>query len=367
MKKELLILLFICPVVFYYVFSHHMKKSRAARTPLITMQDSFDSLLGKKTVDWNYIQTRQDLEDLDFYKAIYKKNRNYQYDAHPIFRIPKSVHLIWLGPRPFPRESVENIRTWMAHHPDWTFFFWTDRQRIPPCKGMKIRYVSDFDFKFLKEEYEESKNWGEKSDILRYEILYQRGGVYIDHDANCLRPFHGLHTGYDFYAGLEMPHEELEGLALTAGIGIIGAKPYHPVIRGAMQVISRRWKPMSEKFSGTDPLAQARLVSYRTYIALTLALKKNLNLPGNRDVIFPACYFYPKHGLPGFYSQHFYGTTWNNLGDSPTEQHLMQKLRHLRSRDAKIIRVEMMSLMALIGCFILYFMINQTMKKATKR
>ena len=367
MKKELLIFLFICPLVFFYVFFSHMKKNRTIPTPKVTMQDSFEKLLGEETVDWDYIQTRQDLQDLDFYKIIYEKNCNYQYDASPLFRIPKRVHLIWLGPRAFPRESVENIRTWLAYHPDWAFYFWTDRARLPPCNGMKMCNVRDFEFKFLENEYEESQNWGEKSDILRYEILYQKGGVYIDHDANCLRPFHGLHTGYDFYAALEMPHEELNELALTAGIGIIGAKAYHPVVRGAIQMIKDRWKPTTDKFKGTDPLVQARLVSYRTYVALTLALRKNLNLPGNRDIIFPACYFYPKHGLPGFYSEHFYATSWNNLKETVVEKQLMQKLRYLRSRDAKIIRVELMSLIALIGCFTLYFLIDRTLKKATHK
>ena len=94
MKKELLIFLFICPLVFVYVFSSQAKKSRAMRAPKVTMQDSFEQLLGKNSVDWNYIQTRQDVQDLDFYKTIYKKNINYQYDSSPIFRIPKIVDLI---------------------------------------------------------------------------------------------------------------------------------------------------------------------------------------------------------------------------------------------------------------------------------
>lgn len=364
MKKELIILLFICPLVFFYVFSSHVKKAGRAAAPKITMQDAFETLLGRHYDDWNYLQSKDDLEALDFYKMVYKKNERFQYDSSPSFRIPKAVHLIWLGPRPFPRESVENIRTWLAHHPDWTFYYWTDRKRIPPCKEMKVRDVKDFEFKFLGKQFEESRNWGEKSDILRYEILYQEGGVYIDHDANCLRPFHGLNTGYDFYACLEMPHEGIDNRALTAGIGIIGSKPSHPVIREAIQLVLSRWEAMAEKFAGTDPLVQARLVSYRTYIALTLALKKNLNLPGNQDIIFPACYFYPKHGLPGFYSEHFYGTTWNNLGESPIELSLNREFRQLKERDAKIVRLEIMSLIAIIGSFILYFLINHTIKRS---
>lgn len=365
MKKEFLIFLLICPLVFIYVFSSYMKKNQSGGSSKLKMQDSFEELLGKGTIDWNYIQTKQDFEDLTFYKKIYDKNCNHQYTSSPMLRIPKVIHLIWLGPRAFPKESIENVRTWFAHHPDWTFYFWTDRKRLPPVRGMRVEHIKNFPFKFLEKEYQESRNWGEKSDILRYEILYQKGGVYVDHDANCLRSFHRLNTGYDFYAALEMPHEELNGCALTVGIGVIGSRKGHPVIRSTIEHIMERWNPMKEKFRGTDPLVQARLVSYRTYIALTLALKNQLNLSGNCDIIFPACYFYPKHGLPGFYSEHFYKTSWNYLEETPIEHQLLQKLRHLRNRDAKIIRVELISFIAIIGCFILYFLITYMLNKTS--
>ena len=327
------------------------------------MQDSFEKLLGKETVDWNYIQTKEDLQDLDFYKIVYEQHVNYQWDVRPTFRIPKIVHLIWLGPSPFPIESIENIRTWLAHHPSWTFYFWTDRKRMPPCKDLQLRYIKDFTFQFLADEFQESQNWGEKSDILRYEILYQIGGIYIDHDANCLRPFDGLHTGYDFYAGLEMPHEKIGARALTVGIGLMGAKPYHPVIWGAIQMIINRWISVTEMFKGNDPFVQAQRVSHRTYMALTLALRNHFNLQGNRDIVFPACYFYPKHGLPGFYSYHFYGTTWNQLDSTFVEQQLIKKLHHLKNQDTQIVRVEIMSLIALFGCFILYFLIDKMLRR----
>jgi mannosyltransferase OCH1-like enzyme len=35
--------------------------------------------------------------------------------------------------------------------------------------------------------YSLAKNWGMKSDILRYEILQKFGGVYIDTDYECLQ------------------------------------------------------------------------------------------------------------------------------------------------------------------------------------
>lgn len=363
MKKELIVFLFICPLVFLYVFSNSMKLRRVERNTPLTLQHPFEALQGSKTNDWDYIQTKGDFEDLEYFKTLYDKNQHFQFSLSPIFKIPKTVHLIWLGPNPFPSGSVENVRTWMAHHPDWTFVFWTDRKRLSPCRGMEVRYVQDFNFEFLKEKFEESKNWGEKSDIWRYEILYREGGVYIDHDAVCLRPFHGLHTGYDFYACLEMPHEEIEKAALTAGIGIIGARPHHPVLKETIQIVLNRWDEVTTAFSSTDPLSEARRVAHRSYIALTYAFKKGLNRPENTDIIFPACYFYPKHGLPGFYSEHLYGTSWHNLHETTNEKHFSEALRILRNRDVKIIRIEFLCLFAMIGCFILYFLINKEIKR----
>lgn len=363
MKKELILFLFICPLVFFYVFSSNFKKSKPKVDSHLTLEDSFEKLQGFETEDWNYIQTKRDYKDLEMYETLYKKNKRFQFTSSPTFKIPTTVHIIWIGPRAFPAQSVSNIRSWMAYHPDWLFVFWTDRKRPPPCKGMEVRLLDNFDFEFLKEKYEESKNWGEKADIWRYEILYKEGGVYIDHDVKCIRPFHNLHTGYDFYAGLEMPHEGIDGLSVTAGNAVIGAKPLHPILRSTIDKVLGRWNEVTKKFSSCDPLVQARKVTHRTLIALTYGFDEGLNQAGNTDIVFPASYFYPKHGLIGFYSEHLYGSTWHNLDETQNEKYFSQTLRTLRERDAKILRVELLSLIALIGCFTLYFLVNREIKR----
>jgi len=333
----------------------------------LTLQDSFEKLQGDGTEDWNYIQTKRDYQALQHYSELYKKNFKHQFNSSPIFKIPKNVHLIWLGPKPFPSESVENIRTWMAHHPDWTFIFWTDRKRPAPCNGMKVRQLDSFHFEYLKERFEESNNWGEKSDMLRYEILNQEGGLYIDHDVSCLRPFHALHTGYDFYAGLEMPHEEIDSFALTVGISLIGTKPRHPVLRKAIQLVLDRWDDVTKRFSTSDPLVQARRVTYRTLVAMTYAFEEGIGHPGNTDIIFPASYFYPKGSATGFYAIHQYATTWHNLRETAPERFFRNMLRHIRDRDSKIVKVELLTLFAMIGCFILYCLINREIKTKRKQ
>jgi len=362
MKKEIIILLFICPIVCFYTFSHHMRSPKKKLHTQITLEDSFERLEGSEMEEWSYIQTSRDFQDLARYKMLYKKNYNHQFNCNAIFKIPRTIHFIWIGPQPFPSESVENIRSWIAHHPDWTFKFWTDRYHPSPCNKMQIQLLDEFSFQFLKDKFEESNSWKEKSNLWRYEILYQEGGLYVDHDTCCTRPFHSLHTGYDFYAALELPHEAIDSLALSAGIGVIGVKPYHPVLYETIAEVLSKWDEASNRFTTSAPRIQ-----HRTFISMTHALQRGLNHPDNIDIIFPASYFYPKKALPGFYSKHLYATYYHDdlNTKSPREQLIYQEMNHIHNRDEKIIRLELINLCFVIGSFFLYYLTNKEIKSKT--
>nr|NGX38134.1 Subversion of eukaryotic traffic protein A [Chlamydiota bacterium] len=202
----------------------------------------FLKLMGNETEHWIHVSKTDDVFALEKFEKLYERNKHRRFIEVGEFKIPKVVHFIWLGPRPFPPESVENVRSWIAHHPDWTVKFWTDRDRLPPCNSMEVCKVDDFPFLFLCHCYEQSENWGEKSDVLRFEILYQEGGVYVDHDANCLQTFAPLHRGYDFYCGLETPHPPFAGRNITSGIGVIGSRSFHPVVGRVIELIGKQWE-----------------------------------------------------------------------------------------------------------------------------
>ncbi len=277
--------------------------------------DSFDVAMGSHTKHWSNLTKQVDQDALAIFRDLFHRNSPRVTTAQGPVQIPKTVHFIWLGPRSFPPESVSNVRSWIAQNPTWKFIFWTDRPRQPPCAGMETIILKEYPFPFLGRCYSDSHNWGEKSDILRFEILFQQGGVYVDHDANCLTPFEPYHQAYRFYCGLETPHPEVVGRSITAGNGVIGSCPGHPVIRKVVELIDQRWDALKEKYPGSDGFSKTQIVMERTYIALTDALALSLETTSSNDIVFPATYFFPKKGLQPVLSKHFFANSWATTPD----------------------------------------------------
>jgi mannosyltransferase OCH1-like enzyme len=332
--------------------------------PVLVCAQDFYTLMGKETKHWNYLKEQEDRSFLENCKEVYEKSFKELAAQKKSTKIPKVVHFIWLGPKPFPPESVENVRTWMAQHPDWTFKFWTDRDRPTPCRGMQKILVKDFSFNKLERCFVQSQNFGEKSDILRYEILYQEGGVYVDHDANCLKSFQNLHTTYDFYCGLETPHEPFVGRTITCGNGVLGSRPKHPAVKRVIDLIGSRWDGLGKKYQGRDTYSKTEVVMQRTYIALTTALKEGvLNRDGNVDIVLPAAYFFAKSGMPSLYSKHFYATAWAEDRSAKTdfEKYARKKLEKILQKTQNI---HLLSVILLCGNLVLFIFLARNTRKA---
>lgn len=299
--------------------------------------NDFAALMGKGTPHWDHVHQECDLALLGQIESLYQKNKDAQFFTSTEYSIPPVIHLIWLGPKTFPSESVENLRSWIAYHPDWKIKLWTDRDREPPCDGIEMVDVSTFSFSRLGECYRHSSNWGEKSDLLRYEILLAEGGIYVDHDAYCIASFEGLARGYDFFCCLEPPHEPFVDLNVTCWNGLIGSRPGHPTVAKVIDLVANRWDAVGQKFRGRDLYSQVEVVMQRTYIAFTQALEGTLDHPGNTDIVFPAAYFFAKSGIPSIYSKHFCETTWDSFKSRQLEVEKFgeKSLSKMRRRNRK--------------------------------
>jgi hypothetical protein len=120
--------------------------------------------------------------------------------------IPKIFHRVWLGSNPMPEHFVAYGEGWLRLHPGWEMRTWTD-ENLP-----SIRYPH-----FMDPKYSASM----RSDMLRYELLSQFGGVYLDTDMEPRKSIEPLLDGVTMFAG-----EEGEGVLCTAIMGSIAGEPF---------------------------------------------------------------------------------------------------------------------------------------------
>ena len=184
------------------------------------------------------------------------------------YQIPKNIHFIWLG-SPLPKKCAELIETWKLFHPDWNIRVWTDND------------VDAFNL-LNKTAFKKASNYGQKSDIWRYEILYRYGGLYLDTDFECLTSFDELHKNCEFYAGIGR-----DGTSVMNSI--IGAKANHPILLACISQL--KVKPRQHDYNKimeeTGPYYLGRIVE-----------NFGSKCPIGTVAIFPPIYFYP---FPGHY------------------------------------------------------------------
>ena len=135
--------------------------------------------------------------------------------------IPKIIHFIWIGSK-LPEKYIANINTYITNNPGYEIWIWhddntllantpgvgntsflintsgvdkmseandtnldTNLQNEFPYKMQNInqlQFVNDFGL-------DNMKNWAGKADIIRYEIIYNYGGMYIDVDSRSVKAF----------------------------------------------------------------------------------------------------------------------------------------------------------------------------------
>ncbi len=228
-------------------------------------------------------------EDLKHYH-FFRNNFETHYHKNKInesLKIPKIIHFIWIGPKPFPQRSIANLQSWIQHHPGWEIQFWTDDpMREVPVQGIKRRLIKEVELGELSENYNQSSNYAQKADILRYVILKKWGGVYSDHDIVCYQSLEYLHYNYDFYCGLESIKQFMTGGPFVyPGNCWIGSKPNHPVILAALEYIRQNWNIMKSKYEKeTDQILAT------TFLSLHFSVLSHLNEGLNIDMVLPATF-----------------------------------------------------------------------------
>ncbi|MBS1658033.1 MAG: hypothetical protein JST18_08040 [Bacteroidetes bacterium] len=196
------------------------------------------------------------------FKSYYDNYRKGHY-LEKEYLIPKIIHFIWLG-SPLPEKTKQFIATWRDKHPDWEIRIWNDEN----AASFRLQNQAAFD---------KANNYGEKSDILRYELLYHFGGVYVDSDFECLKPFDFLHQTCEFYTGIvQYNHALLNGL--------IGVKQGHPIIKACIDYL---------QIGNGDHDAQRIMQQTGPYHFTQMFLSHAALCDRTKLAILPPTFFYP--------------------------------------------------------------------------
>ncbi|MCM0725991.1 glycosyltransferase family 32 protein [Latilactobacillus curvatus] len=101
--------------------------------------------------------------------------------------IPKVIYYAWFGGTDEPTSLVNNKKTWSKYLP-----------------GYKIVRIDETNFDVNKYSFTKSaaaeKKWAFVSDLARYVVLFESGGIYLDTDVEIISSIDDLLIGHSFWA-----------------------------------------------------------------------------------------------------------------------------------------------------------------------
>lgn len=205
--------------------------------------------------------------------------------------IPKIIHQIWLGPNKRPDIWLNSWKIdYIKQNPDWTYKLWTEKEIN------KLKLIN-------RKQYNSENFYNGKSDIARYEILYQFGGVFIDADSlwikkpnNSLNKILEMSKKYGMFAAEEPVNK------WSIANGVIGFIKNHQILKEMITFINNNYYYLKKKrkrhrdvwtVTGTKPFtdivnkSENKLILDSFYFYPESFHQNNLSIDSNK---FPKLY-----------------------------------------------------------------------------
>jgi hypothetical protein len=139
--------------------------------------------------------------------------------------IPKIIHTVWVGGKRSPPYEV--MRSCKRLHPEWRYVFWHDE------------LLSTRRF-HMQKEIDAFPQLNGKADLYRWELLHTFGGIWIDADTVCLRPFDELLLETSFFTNfhcLSNPFAPVCQSSRLLANNVVGSTKAHPLLAELMNDI----------------------------------------------------------------------------------------------------------------------------------
>lgn len=150
--------------------------------------------------------------------------------------IPKKIHYIWLGGKPLPPIFNKCLKSWKKYCPDYEIIRWDE-------SNLNLDFCD-----YCRQAYDQKK-FAFASDVLRFDVLYKEGGVYVDIDVEFLKPLDELLT-LDSFTGFETSNMVAPGL-------IMGTQPGNKVVKDMLDIYSK----MTFEYNPQNQITICKLLS----------------------------------------------------------------------------------------------------------
>lgn len=213
--------------------------------------------------------------------------------------IPKTIHYCWFGKGKKPRYVKKCISSWQKFLPDYEIIEWNE-------SNFNVN-LNDFTTKAYS-----AKKYAFVSDVARFWILYNHGGIYFDTDVEVIRNFDDIVKNGAF-VGMETPSINGSLPMVNPGLGL-GAEKGSNVMRTILEYY------YTLKFNSDE----LQIAGDSVVIHTTEVLSSTFNLRPQNDIqkldgitIYPVDYFNPFNDLTGVltktdntHSIHWFAKSW---------------------------------------------------------
>jgi len=192
-------------------------------------------------------------------------------------RIPHIIHQTYKTEM-IPDIYWDNIKSIVKYNPTWTYYFWSDESAR---KLIAERHP------YLLNTYDGYDEGIKRGDALRYVILHEFGGVYLDMDFEALRPFDRATTKYaSIIAPALFEHSvflvEWEYLIMNC---IMFSRPRHPFFKQLIHALPLASKTKALVYA-TGPMFVNK--QFKIYNNITVGAETKLKI----DCTSNSPYFY---------------------------------------------------------------------------
>ena len=227
--------------------------------------------------------------------------------------IPKTIHYCWFGGRPKPKSVQRCIASWRKYCPDYVIKEWNEQ-------NFDVNMIP-----YTRDAYQAGK-YAFVSDVARFKVLYEEGGVYFDTDVEVIKPIDEL-VERGAFMGWEKA-DALGNVHVAPGLGLAAPKDfpfYKEVLDGFAELPyylnDGQWNPYTMIPLVTDLLKRKGLKLDGTLQNVNVNDNANssvpVDVPASVVTIYPADYLCPMNSLTGkieltnnTHTIHHYSMSW---------------------------------------------------------